>query len=385
MDRRKFLASTGFFLFSGCAALPTDNQTSNNNGDKTSVSDGVASISDGVWRSARGDKRNTGLQETAEFGKDLLGNKFVSDTISAYTSPVADENRIYFVSDFTVYAISRDSRETDWEKEFDGLGTVSPLVTGNSLVVQAGTSLIGLHTDTGDEHWRVDLGQSDGASNLTFDNGSIIASSGDGIMRVSQDGKIEWRRQLQGFNVQGLGNSENYVVATTTSSETDKVIALSSDDGGRVWETEGIRCVIEPVLGANHVYTVAKTGRIHALSLDSGKQEWSVELDGDSILVPPALDSIRNQLIVPSGTGDLVAIDIESQSKLWQTSVDSEVRTPLGVTAESIYHFGSAYRRILPDSGEVDRKDPNFRGTGGLALTTEGLWVNADHFLIKFA
>jgi outer membrane protein assembly factor BamB len=384
IDRRKFLASAGVCLFPGCAALSTDDPSQETTVGDASDSGGTARAGNGLWRSARGDKRNTGTQETAKFEADIPRNDYVGNHARTHTSPVVDETHVYFTSEYDIHAISHDGYEIDWEKETRGLGNVSPLVTSRSLIVQAGSALIGLDTNTGEERWEVDLGRSDKTSNLIANKGAIFANSADGILRVSPDGTIEWESPLPEYEVHGLGHTGDYVIATTSSSETGKVIALGSDSGEVIWESEHIDCVTEPVLGQTRAYVVAKTGTVHALSLDSGERQWTIELDGGSIRVPPALDTIRNQLVVPSGsTGNLVAIDIESPTKRWQTSVASTVRTSPGVTLDAIYHCGSAFRRIDPDSGEVDLKDPNLEGTGGLALTEDSLWAIADNFLIK--
>lgn len=387
MKRRHFLASAGLLTIAGCSALPSGNNqhtaTTRTTTPDNSLSEAPPCTNNDSWQSCRGNKKNTGKREYISFEATTPNPSTASDAILEGTSPVADEDRIYLVSRTQVLAISRRTKEALWQTEITESGAVSPLVTCHSVLVQTGDSLRALHPETGDEIWQTGFGNGATKPNLISTEDSIFAVSTAGVLRLAHDGTVQWKNQPSEHVLHGLAHAGDRIVVTESTSDGGRVFGFSAASGETLWKTDAISSVVEPVIGSNHAYVLEQEGVLRALALDSGEEDWAFEIAGDTALAPPALDISRGQLYVPTGSsGNLVAIDIESGTKVWQTSVDSSAHTPVAVTREAIYHSGSAVRRIDPKSGDIDWEITEFAGSGGLALTTDGLWVNADRSLV---
>ena len=107
-----------------------------------------------------------------------------------------------------------------------------------------------------------------------------------------------------------------------------------------------------PVIGNDLIYVTAVDGFVYALEKDTGRSDgrgWKRELvdpdEGQSLVAGPALDTLRQILIVGSENGYLYALDAVSSEELWRFKADGKIWTTPEIS-NGIVYFGSHDKNI---------------------------------------
>ena len=164
-------------------------------------------------------------------------------------------------------------------------------------------------------------------------------------------------------------------VDTKTGAEAG-VHAFDRETGRQLWKSPAGRGVPGAVVGANdRVFAYTATGELIALSLASGKREWTYALNAGAWESPGV---IGDRVVGGSNDGLVYAFDSQTGRVQWQTKLGSPVATSIRATASDIYAGtadGTIYR-LAPSNGEVRGSlnvDSILRPTSAPLLTKDAI------------
>jgi outer membrane protein assembly factor BamB len=184
----------------------------------------------------------------------------------------------------------------------------SPLVTGDSVYVQAGAGLIKLDKRTGETRWRslVDEG---GMWGSAFSSPLLTEIAGQQQLLVQtrtrlvgvnpEDGAELWTRDIEAFRGMNILTPTVYDDSVITSSYGGKTILhrLNSVNGAisvdSAWEDGSQGYMSSPLIIKDHAFLHLRNRRFACFDLRSGKQTWrttpfaeywSLVANGDRIL-----------------------------------------------------------------------------------------------------
>jgi len=101
----------------------------------------------------------------------------------------------------------------------------------------------------------------------------------------------------------------------------------------RVWTFDaggGDHSGLRPALGAGAAYVASPGGRVAAVALDTGSQQWRTELD---VAISGGVGTGEGLVMVGGLDGEVVALDRRDGAEVWRATVDSEVLAPPKATA----------------------------------------------------
>lgn len=150
-------------------------------------------------------------------------------------------------------------------------------------------------------------------------NGTVFAASRAGIVEAFdlETGKRKWTFDLR--NAEG-------------SSLWQDISSVWSGDNARI--SGGI------AYGYDKLYLGTENGDVFALSPETGKLEWRVEVKGE-VLVKPAVG--EGLVVVATGAGTLIALHPDSGEKRWEFENEQPALTLRGVSEPVIEGGGVIY------------------------------------------
>ncbi len=214
-----------------------------------------------------------------------------------------------------------------WKKNIgDGEGTYNKIYTqpvGNEeslYVLDSEGKLVSLNIKNGDVIWEQNIFPEDESINTNIDGG--LALSGDNIIISSSYGEI---------------------------------IKINIQDGNIDWKKN----INNPVQGApsifnNFIYQMTVNNELFVIDINTGTEIWRYEASIVSAIAngaaSPVVDS--NLVILPSNTGELLALDPITGSLLWSTSlvIEGKIFGSLELTdidAGPVMHKGLIYSSSL--------------------------------------
>lgn len=211
------------------------------------------------------------------------------------------------------------------------------------------------------------------AGGIAADGDRIYAATGVGeaMAMSAADGKEIWRVRLSG-PVRGaptIANGQMYVVTLD-----NRTVALSTDDGRRLWEHQGINEVASllggaaPAVSGSTVLAPYSSGELFALLAENGRVVWVENLSSIRTLnAISRLADIRGNPVIDrdlafavSHAGRMVAIDVRTGARVWERPIGS-VHMPW-VAGDYLY--------VLSLNGEVvamSRRDGRIRWVHSLS------------------
>jgi len=217
-----------------------------------------------------------------------------------------------------------------------------PLVVGDTiLVLDSEAHLRALNAATGNEIWHRDLRPEDEddavyPGGIAADAETVYAATGFGeaIAFAIADGTERWRVRLPG-PIRGAPAVADGRLFTVTLE--NRTVALSTTDGTRIWEHQGISEVAAllggaaPAVAGSTVLVPYSSGELFALRVETGRVVWLENLSSlraldaisrlSDIRGNPVID--RDVAFAVSHAGRMAAIDMRSGRRVWERSIGS--------------------------------------------------------------
>jgi len=213
------------------------------------------------------------------------------------------------------------------------------VVNGTVYTMDALSTITAFDTERGRVQWRVDLApddEDDGyfGGGIAFDGGRVYVTTG--FARVfaldAKSGEVIWNQRVPAPMRAAPAVADGRVFAVTLDNQT---IALSADDGRRLWTHSGIQEITNLVGGASPavlgstVVVPYSSGEIVGLLAETGRLLWGDSLasinradplgDLAQIRGAPVID--RGVVFAISNSGLMVAIDLRQGVRAWEAEV----------------------------------------------------------------
>lgn len=265
------------------------------------------------------------------------------------------------------------------EREFDKLWShgngngngefynrLTPAVDGEKIIAPAANGKIEAYDRiSGRSLWNVDIDHPI-CGGVGVGGGLVLVASEDGRVWALDEktGKTLWKTQVNGQVLAPPQSDGNIVVAATFSGN---LIGLDAKTGERKWLYAGgsavlsLRASSAPVIYDTAVIAGLSNGKVIALDLASGQPLWEarVGIAQGSSEIERQSDVAGNFLIdsevlyAVSYQGHLVAIDLRSGRRLWETNASSYAGLSSG--------FGNVY--VVAANGNITAFTKNNQGT----------------------
>lgn len=287
----------------------------------------------------------------------------------------------------TIVALSRDSGQVAWRKDFDP--TEGPpggpwVVSGAVAAVQMGEAVRALSLIDGSELWTVD----DTRTVLLrqhAESGTIYTARLEGGRSVltahEADGTVRWRHRVMERASTGppprpgevTEAGSTALVISRDSAHGLSTIALDRDDGSRRWQrrdsrplrvSEGVAVMMDVDRDVDEQQdgsvTISESpAAVVGLDVTDGTERWRTEAAGRHQEY-----GIVGGVLVTRGTGDLTGLDLATGERRWQRDVAADERlvdptTPYGPSASQharLFSFVPREQRVLardPGTGEI--------------------------------
>ncbi len=274
--------------------------------------------------------RETGKEQWSASWNGTISVPFFAASNGSWirATPAYDGERLYVagMKDVLVCLNAASGKElwrVDFVKDYaspvPAFGFVSsPLVSGEFVYVQAGSSFVKLDKRTGKEIWRT-LKDSGGMNGSAFSSPVLAKLSGtpqlivqtrDKLAGVDENsGKELWSKEIPAFRGMNILTPTVINNSIFTSAYGGKSLSLQVDVAGSTftptitWENKTQGYMSSPVVIGSHAYLHLRNQRFTCIDLATGKetwttkpygQYWSMVAQGDRIL---ALDE-RGQLLL---------------------------------------------------------------------------------------
>ncbi|MEQ8584421.1 MAG: PQQ-binding-like beta-propeller repeat protein [Thalassobaculaceae bacterium] len=217
-----------------------------------------------------------------------------------------------------------------------------PLVVGDTvLVLDSEAHLRALDAATGRERWHRELrpDEEDDAvypGGIVADAENVYAATGFGeaLSFSIADGSENWRVRLPGPIRGAPAIADGRLFAFTLENRT---VALSTADGARIWEHQGITEIASllggaaPAVQGSTVLVPYSSGQLFALRVETGRVVWVENLSSLRALdAISRLADIRGNPVIDgdlafavSHAGRMAAIDMRSGRRVWERAIGS--------------------------------------------------------------
>lgn len=205
-------------------------------------------------------------------------------------------------------AVDKASGETVWK--VDGLGATSwssPMLldveNNQHLICSASGKIVGVDPQTGKRLWELtDISNNTSCTPIPIGNGRFFIGASDG----------------RGEENDGKGAASNGLVEVSKKDE--------SFIASFVWRAEKASCTFgSPIVAANSVWIVNRTGALYQLDLDTGKQLSVGRVKSGGIWATPLVAADKLYLFGQKGTTSVVSIPDAKEiasNNLWNASSD---------------------------------------------------------------
>lgn len=375
MNRRRFLevgvgssvALTGC-LFGGPGGYPGGTVTCGDRSNEALTDGSVEGSLDGAWRTAYGDRRNTGarLETTGPTGcptTQWRARPTDADNVSFdYPPVVSDGYAVVSNGLYQVYAFDAATGEVEWESEV-GSSLTEPLVVGDAVVVGGESGVYSHSLVDGSERWSRETSGPVDAAPKTDESRIYVATEDHVLLALDRDGNVEWRanvptgdRPLEDDDEPALGTPAVLEDVVVVGGEAGVVAAVDRPTGELAWTRSFERDVSTPPTVGSNTVVVSSYHFLRALDPDTGDTQWTAYED-DVVVGAPALDDRTGTLYVQAGefleSQNLTAVDVVTGEEQWRTPLGLPEASPV-VGRDRVYvGAGSNLTAIDRDTHEI--------------------------------
>ncbi|MGQ0714091.1 MAG: outer membrane protein assembly factor BamB family protein [Gemmatimonadaceae bacterium] len=205
-------------------------------------------------------------------GRGIMGLPAISSRVTVVTT-----------TDRWVYALDTRNGEMYWRRRGDGVFSVGPAIAGGRVFVASegtGGRVTAMRLTDGGRIWQTTVG--DVASPIVVRDTVVYGVNDDGeaFALGATEGEIMWRRGVGPSKSGPLVLGQHVVIATLR----DSMFVVDRVTGMIVASARMPAATASPLarLDDTTVITASPRGSVHALSVPSGRVQWSAEL-GESI------------------------------------------------------------------------------------------------------
>lgn len=192
--------------------------------------------------------------------------------------PVVEKDRAYFCcDDGAVYCVAMDGGRVVWRKQTEGHPGSRPvnkiILVDGAVVTTMSAFLYAFNQDTGDVLWQ--LQESPRIGEIEFMSGRIYtASKEDGLLRVSPDGVVLFRKQGESVR---LFSSRDGVLFATIGEHPSSLVALSGESLETLWQHDiGSHWEVTLVQSEDCLLVGLRNSRYLGVERATGEILWSV-------------------------------------------------------------------------------------------------------------
>ena len=172
----------------------------------------------------------------------------------------------------------------------------SPLVTGDSVYVQAGASFVRLNKKTGETVWRT-LEDAGGMFGAAFSSPVLCSLRGEEQLVVQtreslngigkDDGEVLWTQPVRSFRGMNILTPQPYGDAVFTSAYGGRAHLFQISNEGdefsvkEEWTNRAQGNMTSPVIINDHAYLYLRSKRFSCVDLKAGTVAWISEPQGD--------------------------------------------------------------------------------------------------------
>ncbi|MEL4306249.1 PGF-pre-PGF domain-containing protein [Methanococcoides sp. LMO-2] len=266
------------------------------------------------------------------------------------TPIVVDELVYVATADNTVFAIDKETGETEWESTSSGSGfLVSNLAYGNGMIFVPTMNgyIYAFDADDGDEEWNVKVSDKQLNTPVKYYNKKIYfgdcsvsgagSTSSDGTYYCyDDDGNLIWSRPSTtntGYYWAGAAIKEDYLIygddgsnlvsVNKNTGDTIDEIDISSVFG---FDVNEIRSSI--LYNDNRVYFTSKSGHCYAIGFDTNTGMFDTsDKESTSIGYTTSTPAIYKGRIYVGNINGLACLKASDLSKVWDYSANGEVKS----------------------------------------------------------
>lgn len=203
--------------------------------------------------------------------------------------------------------LNADSGKLEWQFDIEApLRCWPTVVAGNVFLAGCDSRLHSVDFQSGQETKSIELAGQTGSSPARWKESMYFGTVSGTFYRID-DLAVTWTFQDEAQQQSYSAATSNGKIVYTTKGK--KIYALNPKDGKVEWESS-VRVPVEssPIIVGNSVLFGTKRGRLVALVLSSGDQQWEYEAGGD-FLASPAVDNGR--LLIANSDGTLYCFGSE--------------------------------------------------------------------------
>jgi outer membrane protein assembly factor BamB len=163
------------------------------------------------------------------------------------------------------------------------------------------------------------------------------------------DGSVAWRHEIKSATLIGSPAIEDGAVFVATVGTASVVTALDASTGSQRW-SKSLSAVIPwyraPAVSSDGVVVVGLSGQTFLLNLSDGSRVWDFALNEQVKRSSPVISG--GQVLVPTATGQLAAIDLKSGELVWRsTPTGDPLRDPLLTDQEVVLVRGGGHPGLV--------------------------------------
>ncbi len=286
-------------------------------------------------------------------------------TASGWSGLTADEETAYLAAGPQIYAINLKNGSLKWVYPAEATNGISfyadPVLTEDGQLIIGGYDgvLYSLDPANGSENWVYEKATSQYVGSPLVTSEGIFAPSADNnIYAVSLQGEELWEPfstedpvWAQPCTIEG----SDYIYV---ASMDHKVYAINSKTGAKVWETEdlGGPIVSAPAIDNNVLYVSTFANEVLAIDIETHSILWQFQVQ-DWAWASPAVDG--DLLYVSDLAGGFYALNKETGDQLWQIIPGGEIVSAPLIVDENIY-FGTAEGGfiVVDADGNIQQNTP---------------------------
>ena len=289
----------------------------------------------------------------------------------------------------TLYSLDRTTGEPIWlydtsadgpSAEFHG----EPLLLGDRVVIPSDSDTTGhlqsFDTASGELLWKVPFDYGIATTPLVIGDRVVVVSAGGDVAAVEpKSGKILWRVSPAGALKPSpyIPSPAHAAHRVFVADNTNQVLALDASNGATLWrQTLSGRPNASLVVIGEDLVAGTDDGCLHWIDASTGAVKRSTKLDGMPHGTPVHADGLL-LVLVKSGTGRLVAVDVTSHEVRWEQETPREWTTYRPLVTGSVVIAGNEEKELCA----FDRATGERRWCRPVGEVPRGLGISPDGVL----